>query len=297
MNKKGALYAILAYSAWGLLPLYWKLFDKMMATEILAQRIIWSFVFVLILILASRKLNIFLEAAKDGKRLLMMVLCSLLITTNWIIYIYAVNSGHMVEASLGYYINPIINVLLGVVFLQERLSLLRWLAIALALVGVSIMTFTYGKFPWMAFILAFSFGFYALAKKKVSVDSTVGLAWETMIVFPLSLIYAIVLHVKGTDTVFTLPPLSMVFLLMAGVATATPLLWFGIAAKILDLSILGFLQYLSPTITLLLGIFLYHEMFTNMDLVAFVFIWGALVLFTIPQIKKRTQAGLARQSH
>jgi chloramphenicol-sensitive protein RarD len=235
-----------------------------------------------------------LEVAKNGKRLLMMVLCSLLIMTNWLIYIYAVNSGHMVEASLGYYITPLVNVLLGVAFLRERLSISQWIAIGLALVGVSIMTYAYGKFPWIAIMLAASFGFYGLAKKKVSVDSIVSLSWETIIAFPVSLIYVIVLHVKGTDTVFTLSPLSMALLLLAGIVTAAPLLWFGIAAKMLDLSILGFFQYLAPTITLLLGIFLYHETFTNIDLVAFIFIWGALVVFTMSNIKRRVSEIIQR---
>jgi chloramphenicol-sensitive protein RarD len=296
MNKKGMVYAILAYGAWGILPLYWKLFERMTALEILAHRIIWSFVFVWILIFASRRLKDLLEAAKDGKRLLMMVLCASLITMNWLIYIYTVNSGHMVEASLGYYMNPLFNVLLGVVFLRERLSVSRWIAIVLAIIGVSIMTYTYGKFPWMAISLAVSFGFYGLVKKKVTVDSIVGLSWETMIVLPLSLIYVIVLHINGTDTVFTLPPLSMGLLLLAGIATATPLLWFGIAAKLLDLSILGFFQYLAPTITLLLGIFLYHETFTHTDFVAFSFIWVALIVFSISNLKIRSVDGSVSRS-
>jgi chloramphenicol-sensitive protein RarD len=289
MNKKGAFYAILAYGAWGLLPLYWKLFDTMTPLEVLAYRIIWSFVFVWILIVASSRVKDCLKAAKDSKRLLMMVLCSLLITTNWLIYIYAVNSGHMVEASLGYYINPLVSVLLGVIFLREQLSAFQWVAIGLALIGVSVMTYTYGKIPWIAISLALSFGLYGLAKKKVQVDSMIGLTWETTIVFPVSLIYATVLLANGTDTVFTLPPASMVMLLLAGVATATPLLWFGIAAKMLDLSVLGFFQYIAPTLTLFLGIFLYHETFTSIDLVAFMFIWAALLVFTISNISHARQ--------
>jgi chloramphenicol-sensitive protein RarD len=287
MNKRGALYAILAYAAWGLLPLYWKLYESMSAPEILAHRIIWSVVFVLILIAASRRFKDLMQAMRDGKRFGLIALCAVLITINWVIYIYAVNSGNMIEASLGYYMNPLISIVLGVIFLRERLKGSQYVAIALALVGVGIMTASYGKFPWIALTLAMSFGFYGLVKKKVKVDSTVGLAGETIVVFPFALAYAVVLHVQGTDTVLSLPPLSLILLLLAGIATATPLLWFGKAAQTLSLSTLGFFQYLSPTITLLLGIFLYHESFTKIDMISFLFIWSALVVFTISHLPKR----------
>ncbi|MGZ4113372.1 MAG: EamA family transporter RarD [Tumebacillaceae bacterium] len=287
MNKKGALYAVLAYAMWGLLPLYWKLYESMSAPEILAHRIIWSVVYVLIVVAAMSRLKELKQAMKDRKQFGLIALCAVLITCNWMIYIYAVNSGNMIEASLGYYINPLVCILLGVLFLRERMKKTQWVAIALAVVGVGIMTVSYGKFPWIAITLAFSFGFYGLVKKKVVVNSTVGLAGETIVVFPFALGYAIALHVQGADTVFSLPPLHLILLLLAGVATATPLLWFGKAAQTLSLSTLGFFQYLSPTITLLLGIFLYQESFTKIDMISFLFIWSALVVFTLSHLPKK----------
>ncbi|MGZ4033162.1 MAG: EamA family transporter RarD, partial [Tumebacillaceae bacterium] len=167
MNKKGALYAVLAYAMWGLLPLYWKLYETMSAPEILAHRIIWSVVYVLIVVAAMSRLKELKQAMRDHKQFGLIALCAVLITCNWMIYIYAVNSGNMIEASLGYYINPLVSILLGVLFLRERMKKTQWVAIALAMVGVGIMTVSYGKFPWIAITLAFSFGFYGLVKKKV----------------------------------------------------------------------------------------------------------------------------------
>lgn len=286
MNQ-GYWYAIVAYTAWGLLPIYWKIFSKISAWEILSQRIIWSVVFVVLLVLATKKWDSIKKAIPNWNSRIRIVISSLLITANWTIYIWAVNSGHMVEASLGYYINPLVSVLLGVFFLRERLKPLQWGAMGLALIGVLILTINYGQFPWVALSLAFTFGFYGLAKKKIQAEPLAGLTLETIVVFPLALLYLMIFQ-HGGKAWGVLNWWQMIALLLAGVATALPLLWFAEAAKRLPLSMLGFFQYLAPTITLLLGLFMYHESFTKIDLISFGCIWAALVIYSLQMIKKKT---------
>jgi chloramphenicol-sensitive protein RarD len=286
MNQ-GYWYAIVAYTAWGLLPIYWKIFSKISAWEILSQRIIWSVAFVVILVLASKKWNTIKEAVPNWNSRLRIFISSLLIASNWTIYIWAVNNGHMIEASLGYYINPLISVLLGVFFLGERLKPLQWGAMGVALVGVLILTINYGQFPWIALSLAITFGLYGLAKKKIQAEPLAGLTLETIVVFPLALLYLLVFQ-HGGKAWFVLSWWQMIALLLAGIATALPLLWFAEAAKRLPLSIMGFFQYLAPTITLILGLFLYHESFSEIDLISFSCIWVALVIYSMQMMQKKT---------
>jgi chloramphenicol-sensitive protein RarD len=286
MNK-GYWYAIVAYTAWGLLPIYWKIFSKISAWEILSQRIIWSVAFVVILVLASKKWNSIKKAVPNWNSRLRIIISSLLIASNWTIYIWAVNNGHMVEASLGYYINPLVSVLLGVFFLGERLKPLQWVAMGVALVGVLILTINYGQFPWIALSLAITFGLYGLAKKKIQAEPLAGLTLETIVVLPLALLYLMIFQ-HGGRAWFVLSWWQMIALLLAGIATALPLLWFAEAAKRLPLSIMGFFQYLAPTITLLLGLFLYQESFSEVDLISFSCIWIAIVIYSSQMIQKRT---------
>ncbi|MCL6445208.1 MAG: EamA family transporter RarD [Alicyclobacillus sp.] len=283
-SKKGVLYAILAYGGWGLLPVYWKAFASISAFEVLAHRIVWSVLFVWLLVLVSRRWPACRGVFRDKRRMAWTAVGGAFITINWLTYIYAVNSGHIVEASLGYYINPLVNVLLGVALLRERLSRLQWFAMALAAVGVGVMVASYGKFPWIALLLAASFGLYGLVKKKASADAIVSLTWETTTVVPIALAYLVFLQAHGTAGAFSLPVPRLILLLLSGVATAIPLLWFAMAAKGLDLATLGVIQYLSPTISLVLGIFLYHEAFTGMDLLSFSCIWAALLVYTAAMI-------------
>ncbi|MCL6515335.1 EamA family transporter RarD [Alicyclobacillus sp.] len=285
MNRRGIVYAVLAYGGWGLLPMYWKLFASLSATEVLAHRIVWSALFVWAMLAATGRLKAGLRVAQDRRHLLWMGIGAGLITINWLTYIYAVNSGHIVEASLGYYINPLVSVLLGIVFLHERLNGWQWGALAVAAAGVAISVWAYGRFPWLAISLALSFGLYGLAKKKVSVEAMESLTWETTLVLPLALLYLAGLHLAGVDGGWHLPALRLVLLLLSGVATALPLLWFGMAAKALNLTTLGFVQYLSPTISLLLGVFVYRESFTALDLLAFACIWMALVLYSVSSLR------------
>jgi chloramphenicol-sensitive protein RarD len=294
MNQ-GYWYAIVAYTAWGLLPIYWKIFAKISAWEILSQRIIWSVVFVVILVLASKKWNSIKKAVPNWNSRIRIIISSLLIASNWTIYIWAVNNGHMIEASLGYYINPLVSVLLGVFFLGERLKPLQWGAMGVALIGVLILTINYGQFPWIALSLAITFGLYGLAKKKIQAEPLAGLTLETIVVFPLALLYLLIFQ-HGGKAWFVLSWWQMFSLLLAGIATALPLLWFAEAAKRLPLSIMGFFQYLAPTITLILGLFLYHESFSEIDLISFSCIWIAIVIYTSQMIQKITPQQRLNQS-
>jgi chloramphenicol-sensitive protein RarD len=298
VNKKGIVYAVLAYGGWGLLPVYWKLFANLSAIEVLAHRVLWSAVFVWGLLYVTGRLRDGLRIAHNPRYLAWTTIGAMLITINWLTYIYAVNSDHMVEASLGYYINPLVNVLLGIVFLRERLNAWQWGALAVAAAGVAVSVWAYGRFPWIAIALAISFGLYGLVKKKVPMEAMESLTWETTLVLPLSLLYLAVTHVQGTDGAWSLPTAHLILLLFSGLATALPLLWFGMAAKALNMVTLGFVQYLSPTITLLLGVFVYHETFTETDLLAFALIWTALVLYSVSSLRhvRRRQMGTAPQT-
>jgi chloramphenicol-sensitive protein RarD len=290
MNQ-GVVYAVLAYLLWGLLPLYWKFFQHVPAWEILAHRILWSFVFVGVILSATRRWRQLKESVTDRRQAVAVFLCSLLISVNWLTYIWAVNNDRVMETSLGYYMNPLISVLFGVLFLKEKLNSGQWMAIALAMVGVSILTIQYGHIPWVAILLALSFAFYGLAKKMVNADSMVSLAWETILVFPVSLLYLVFLHVNGTDAAFSLSGWMFLLLTLSGVATALPLYWFAQATKKLPLTTVGFIQYLSPTTSLLLAIFVFKESFTTMHFISFAFIWGALAVFTSASWKKKQAAG------
>ncbi|NQX71878.1 EamA family transporter RarD [Paenibacillus alba] len=293
--KKGLWYAILAYIAWGLLPLYWKSFESLLAGEILSHRITWSFVFMAIFLLLSKgRWPEIRKIATNGRILLLIGASGILISSNWLIFIWAVNNGHVIETSLGYYITPLFNVMLAVLFLKEKPTGSQWLAVALAGVGVILATIDYGRFPWISLTLASTFGLYSLVKKRVSYDASIGLAGETTVVFPIALAYIIYLHAAHQDSAWSLPPLSLIMLLLSGVATALPLLWFAKAASRLPLSMLGFIQYIGPSITLLLSIFVFKEKFSPMLLVSFAFIWTALIVYALASMKvSRTAAAKA----
>jgi chloramphenicol-sensitive protein RarD len=284
--KKGIVYGFLAYLSWGLLPLYWRLFETLSAWEILAHRILWSCVFVVILVIAAKKWKLLLSAIPNFKSRAAVVLCSLFISFNWFLFIWAVNHDHVIETSLGYYMNPLISILFAVLFLKERLSLGQWLSILLAGLGVLIMAVQYGTVPWVAIALAVSFALYGLAKKVANLDVLLGLAWETIVVLPAALIYIGFVQSNGTGTVSGLSGGAWILLLLSGAVTALPLLWFAQAAKRLPLSMVGFIQYLAPTTSLLLAVFVFHEPFTEAQLISFSFIWAALILYSVVSFKK-----------
>lgn len=292
MNN-GLVNAIIAYIMWGILPLYWKLFDAVPAGEILSHRVVWSFVFMGILVAVQRRWGDLKRIAANRSVLLSLTASGLLIAANWLIFIWAVNNGHVVETSLGYYLNPLLNVLLAVVFLREKPNRGQWLAIAIAGAAVLIIAIDYGRFPWIAISLAVSFGLYGLAKKKIVQDASVGLLSETAVVLPIALGYWIYLAAVGKTTAWTLPAPMFIELLLSGVVTALPLLFFARAAARMSLSTLGFVQYIGPTIMIILSVFVFKESVSPVLLVGFALIWTALIVYASSSIRS---AKLAKAS-
>jgi len=280
----GLIYGILAYTVWGILPVYWKLLDIIPATEILAHRIFWSFVFVGVLLLASGSWKKVVEVCKSKKNIFLIFLCASIVSVNWGIYIWAVNSGQVVESSMGYYINPLVVFIFSVTILKEKLNFWQIIAIILAAVGVLIITLQYGKIPWIALSLATTFATYGLLKKLVNVDAMGGLALETSIIAPMALIYIIFRQVQGVGAVGSVSIVTLLILVGSGIVTATPLLWFAEAARRIKFSTIGFLQYIAPTLQLFLGVVVFKEPFTTTHLFSFGFIWGALVIYTLSNI-------------
>lgn len=304
MNKNneirtGAIYAGFSYLLWGLLPIYWKLLENINATEILANRVFWSFFFMVIVLLITKKWGLFIHTikgfTKNQKQMYALIIASLLISVNWFIYIWAVNNHHMIDASLGYYINPLVSVLLGMIVLKEKLTIYQYISFGLAAIGVIIATISYGQFPWIAIVLAVSFGLYGLAKKLINVDSAVGLTLETLVVAPISAIYIGWLFINGSNALLSINIGTDLLLLGAGAATAVPLLYFAKGAQKIPLSLLGFLQYIAPTLTLLLGVFAYNEHFSKLQLLAFMFIWSALTLYSLSKTKLLSNRNLAKE--
>lgn len=273
--NRGALFALLAFSWWGLSPLYFKWVDHVAPFEILANRVLWSFVLVSALLWLSYKTSGIRTILQHPKQILAMLGSSLLIAANWLTFIYAVSEDKVLEASMGYYINPLVSVFLGMIFLKERLVAAQRVALALAAIGVSIQVIAMGYLPWVTLVLAFSFGFYGLLRKLVPTDPYTGLWFETAMATPIALIFLI--WVDGGAALAS-PAVDGVKLALAGVVTTAPLIWFAIAARHLPLSTLGFFQYLAPTIALLLATLVFGEHLTWVKATTFIFIWAALLL-------------------
>jgi len=277
---QGIWYSILAFVAWGFLPLYWKALKEVQPEEILAHRIVWSLVFVAVILVLNGRWKQLRKVLRQPRKLLAILVCSLLIGVNWFIYIWAVNANHVVEASLGYYINPLLSVFLGMIVLKERLSCWQLVSLFLACLGVIIITLHYGSIPWIALSLAITFGLYGLFKKMANVDSLISLALETAVLAPVALGYLLFLQVKGSAALGSVTISTTMLLIGSGVATALPLLWFAMGTQRVALSTVGFIQYLAPSISLMLGIFVFKESFTSTDALSFGFIWSALVVYT-----------------
>ncbi|GEN34326.1 EamA family transporter RarD [Aneurinibacillus danicus] len=277
----GIGYTVIAYAAWGLLPLYWNYLKQVAAFEILAHRIFWSFLFVLLLLMLYRRWPQFKEAFHSRHIMLAAFFCSLLISVNWFIYIWGVNNGHVIESSLGYYINPLFSVALGVLVLREKLTRWQTIALAIAGLGVAILMIQYGKVPWIALSLAITFGLYGLAKKKAQAEALVGLALETVFMVPFAFGYLVFLETSGAGAIGHVSTSELLVLAGSGIVTALPLLWFAKGTRLVPLSTIGFIQYLSPTITLLIGVFVFKETFTSVHMVSFAFIWCALLLYSL----------------
>lgn len=287
--RQGIIYGLGAYCLWGILPVYWKLLQEVPALEILANRFIWSAVFVFFLLLATGNLKVFLSetASVFGtvKTAAAMLAAAVAISFNWGIFIWAVEAGRIVETSMGYYINPLVSVLFGMIFLRERLDKLQLTAVICAVVGIVIMLVKNGSLPWVSVSLAVTFAFYALLKKIIPVSALTSIMLETLLITPLALGYLYYLSTSGNCSYQSGNWLTILVLIGAGAVTATPLLLFTGCAKLLPLKIVGFMQYLSPTISLFLGVFVYGESFTVTHLLSFGCIWLGLLFFTWSQIR------------
>ncbi len=279
--RKGILYGIGAYVLWGLFPLYWKQLHQVDALQVIGHRISWSFILLLVYILATRQWKDFRSVAFTRRTLGTYLIAGILLSINWLIYVWGVNSGFIVETSLGYFINPLLSVLLGVVFLRERLRPLQWVPVGIAAIGVVYLTFVYGRLPWIALSLAFSFGFYGFVKKLSPLGSLYGLTLETGILFPVALIYLAIIGFNGTGTFLHDGTTVDMFLIGAGAVTVIPLLMFASAAKQIPLSIVGMLQYIAPTLQFLIGVLVYKEPFDQAHFIGFSIVWVALIIFAV----------------
>ncbi|NIF50292.1 EamA family transporter RarD [Enterobacter sp. Ap-1006] len=278
-TRQGILLALTAYFIWGIAPVYFKLIHYVPATEILTHRVIWSFFFMLALITVCRQWPQVKRACQNRKKILALALSAVLIGGNWLLYIWAVNNQHMLEASLGYFINPLVNVLLGMIFLGERFRRMQWVAVLLAFCGVLVQLWTFGSLPIIGLGLAFSFAFYGLIRKKIAVDAQTGMLFETLWLLPIAGIYLFGIADSATSHMGMNPWTLNLMLIAAGVITTVPLLCFTAAATRLRLSTLGFFQYLGPTLMFLLAVTFYGEVVTEDKLITFGFIWAALALF------------------
>jgi chloramphenicol-sensitive protein RarD len=284
-DRSGLIAGIAAFATWGLIPVYWKLLSNLPALEILAHRFVWTTVFLTGLLSFQQRWPEVREATRSRRALLYCFASGLSISVNWLFFIWAVNVGRVIETSLGYFMTPLANVLFGALFLRERLTRWQLASVLLALVGVLNLTLGYGKFPWLALTLCISFGLYGLLRKKSGVRPIPGLFLETTLLTPLAAAYLIYLLLRAGPSTLSSASWSFVLLLIStGVVTGLPMVWFGHAARHLRLTTVGFLQYLSPSCSFFLGVFLYHEPFTRAHLVTFIFIWVALVIFTAEAI-------------
>lgn len=281
----GTWYAIAAFTTWGFLPLYWKSLDHVPSSQILAHRIFWSFVLVSIVICVQRRRSEARSALSSGRNKLTFLVSALTLGTNWFIYIWAVNTNHIVESSMGYFINPLLSVLLGIIFLKERLKHVQALSVFIAFIGVAYLAVQYGKIPWIALSLAVSFAFYGLLRKTAKAGSLIGLLAETMLLTPAALTYLIIVQARGTGAFANTGVGTSLLLAGCGVVTSLPLIWFAHGARRIPLATVGFTQYLAPTLMLLLGVFVYREPFTTSHLVSFGCIWTALLLYSLSHTK------------
>lgn len=287
--KQGIFFGLAAYVLWGILPVYWKALELVSPFEILSSRFMWSCVFVFLLIIFQKKWPLFTKEVKqvfsNVKTGAAMVAAGITISFNWGTFIWAVNNGHIVETSMGYYINPLVSILFAVVFLRERLDKMQLAAITYAFIGVASMVYSFGKIPWVSLTLAFTFALYGLLKKILPVSAITSIMLETLLITPLALVYEYSLWQQGVSF-YASGNLQVIMMLTgAGVVTAIPLLLFTAGARLLPLKIIGFLQYISPTLTLLIGVFVYNEAFTASHLLAFGWIWAALLLFIVSQLR------------
>lgn len=265
---------------WGFFPIYWKVLHSVPALEILAHRMVWSLGFVLLVLAYKRRWSWLRPALRSKRTLLTFWATGTVLSLNWFVYIWGVNAGFIVETSLGYFINPLVNVLLGVFFLGERMRGGQWTVVSLAALGVIYLTILYGSLPWIALALAFSFGLYGLLRKTASLEALEGLGLETAVMFFPALAYLVYLEITGTGSFGHVDGMTSFLLALAGVITAVPLWLFALGARQVTLVTLGLLQYIAPTLQFLIGVFVYHESFTRSQMIGFGLIWLALLMYS-----------------
>jgi chloramphenicol-sensitive protein RarD len=292
--RVGTAAAFAAYSLWGLFPLYWKRLSGVESLQILAHRIVWAAAFTLLALLARGKLKSLAALFKDRRRSLYAVSASVLITVNWGTYIWAVNAGHVTESSLGYYINPLVSVALGAIFFRDRMDKWTSAAVGIAAVGVAAASILLRSLPWISLALATSFGFYGLVKKKAGLEPLTGLAAETLFASPLALAFLAARHAGGAGSFGGPDTVATIMLVLAGLVTAVPLLCFAAAANRITLTQMGFIQYVSPTLQLALGVFVFGERVKPPMIVAFVTVIGAVALYAFTRIPREAR-GLRRK--
>ncbi len=284
---KGIIYAIVAYVSWGLLAIYWKQLDHIPAVEVLAHRFVWSFVLLTVGLVISRRGGGVWKAMRQPRLVAYHAMAAVLVGINWLTYVWAVNNGHAVETSLGYFINPLVSVALGVIFLRERLRPWQWLPVGLALIAVVYLTFIYGSLPWIALTLALSFGAYGLVKKQAALGSVAGLTLETGVLWGPALAYLVWMQTRGQGAFLHQGMGVDLWLMGGGIVTVVPLLCFAAAARRIPLSWVGLLQYIAPSLQFVVGIVVFHETVTPQRWIGFGLVWIALALFAI-------EGGLAR---
>ena len=279
--------ALSTYLIWGVLPLYWNLLARAEANEILAHRIIWSFFFMVVVLMGRTRWASLQEDCRalwqNKKRGAILLLAAFTISLNWLTYIWAVNHGHVIDTSIGYYINPLMSVLFGIVFFRERISGLKKISLLLAAIGIVLMTYELGKLPWVAVVLAVSFSVYGALKKQLHLNPFSSITLETLLMVPFAVPYIGMLMMSPANHFSLATPDLALYLMGTGVVTAVPLVLFSYGANLLPLNVLGFFQYISPTIGLLLGIFFFHETFGMAQISALGFVWAAIVLFTVAE--------------
>jgi chloramphenicol-sensitive protein RarD len=290
-RRIGVLSGITAYALWGVFPLYFPLLEPAGGVEIVAHRVLWSLVFIAVLLTVVRRWRLVRTTLADRRALLVLAGAAALIAVNWLVFVYGVNSGHVVETSLGYFINPLVSVLLGVVVFSERLRPLQWTAVGIAAVAVAVLTVDYGRPPWIALSLAASFGLYGVMKKLVRVEAAPGLFVETAIVALPAAVAIGVLQGNGDGTATSGGAGHLLLLMSSGVATAIPLLLFAAATRRIPLSTVGLLQYLTPLMQLAIGVFVRHEPMPPARLAGFVIVWVALAVFTVDSLRTARAAG------
>jgi chloramphenicol-sensitive protein RarD len=282
---KGTWQAVGAYVAWGLLPLYWKQIEQVPVLQLIAHRILWSVLTLIALIVLTSRGRSWRHSRPSRRALLTYALSAVLITINWVTYVWGVNNGFIVETSLGYFVNPLVSVMFGVLLLHEQLRVFQWVAIGLATAGVAYLTFVHGSLPWIALILAFSFGSYGLMKKTAPLGSIDGLTLETGLLLLPALAYLVLMDRTGRGVFLHTSTASDVLLVAAGPVTTVPLLLFASAAPRIPLSLMGVLQYIAPSLQFLLGVLLYREPFSPIQLVGYGLVWAAVVVFSVEGLR------------